>query len=301
MKKIAITTTSFGEYDNKPLKLLQTNGFEVIMNPYRRKLKKDEVIEICRGAVGIIAGTEPLDADVIERLCKLKAISRCGSGLDNVDLGAAERIGIKVFNTPDAPSVAVSELTLGLILNLLRKVNQMYISIKDGKWEKLMGNLLFGKNVGIIGFGKIGRKVAELLVPFGCKIAYTDPYVEDGIMGLKRKDILELLPWADIVSIHASNKDRLIGDKEIRMMKKGSWLINASRGGVVDEDALYQLLKQDHLAGAALDIFEQEPYAGPLRKLDNVILTPHIGSYAKEARIKMEKAAVENLIKGLGL
>ena len=316
LNKIAITTTSFGKYDKEPLNLLKENGFKIILNPYGRKLKKEEVIELCRDAVGIIAGTEILDADVLEKLTQpsvltsqtsLKVISRCGTGLDNIDLNAAKRLGVKIYNTPNALTLAVAELTVGLILNLLRKINQMDISIKHSKWEKLMGNLLSAKKVGIIGFGRIGRKVAELLIPFGCEIRYYDikeEFRDLGIEGFRDKDyemikLEELLRISDIISIHVSSKEQIIGENEIRMMKKGSWLVNVARGGVVDENALYMALKERHLAGAAVDVFEQEPYTGPLIELNNVILTPHIGSYALETRVEMERQAVENLLKGL--
>lgn len=311
MKKIAITTTTFGKYDERPLKLLEEYGLEVVLNPYGRTLKKDEVIEFCKGAIGVIAGTEILDIDTLECLTKtysqspglrpqtLKVISRCGSGLANVDLDTAKRLGIKVFNTPDAPIVAVAELTVGLILNLLRKVCWMDRNLRNEQWEKMMGNLLNKKKVGIKGFGRIGKKVAELLRPFGCEIAYADPFVDDGLLGMKRLSFDDLLGWADIITIHVSVKDRLVGEKEFQLMKKGAWLVNTSRGGVVDEKVLYEHLKNGYLAGAALDVFEEEPYAGPIKELDNVIVTPHIGSYAKEARVEMEMQTVENLIKGL--
>lgn len=313
MLKIAITTTSFGKYDKKPLEVLKNRGYEVIFNPYNRTLKGDEIIEICRNAVGIIAGTEQLDADILENLTTpiypqssvidslsyLKVISRCGTGLDNVNLAAANRLGIKVFNTPDAPTLAVAELTVGLMLNLLRKINQADSAIRNGKWEKPMGNLLTGKKVGIIGFGRIGRKVAKLLVSFGCEIRYYDIRTEDEGLRTERVELDELLKTSDIVSLHVSSKEQIISKYEISLMKKGAWLINVSRGGVVDENALYRALKEGHLAGAALDVFEQEPYIGPLPELNNVILTPHIGSYALEARIEMERQAVENLLKGL--
>ena len=147
MSKIAITTTTYGKYDKGPLKFLEQGRFEVVLNPYGRKLKKHEIIEICKDAIGIISGTEFLDADIIGRLHNLQVISRCGSGLSNVDLDAAKRFGIKVFNTPDAPTLAVSELTIGLILNLLRKVSFMHGAIKNNKWEKLMGSLLSWKTL----------------------------------------------------------------------------------------------------------------------------------------------------------
>jgi D-3-phosphoglycerate dehydrogenase len=302
MKKIAITTTSFGRYENRHLELLKENRLEVILNPHGRKLKKDEVVELCSEAAGIIAGTEILDTDVMENLPNLRVISRCGTGLDNVDLNAAKRLGIRVFNTPDAPILAVAELTVGLILNLLRKVNQMDTTIKSGKWEKLMGNLLYGKKVGIIGFGRIGQKVAELLSTFGVDLAYYDIETKSCKVNCSEKKFDEVLNWADIITLHLSppkGSSPVIGSKEIKMMKKGSWLINVSRGGMIDENALYNFLKEGYLSGAALDVFEHEPYTGTLKELNNVILTPHIGSYAKEARIEMERQSVENLLRGL--
>jgi D-3-phosphoglycerate dehydrogenase len=299
MSEIAITTTTFGEYDKEPLNILDMNGFHVKLNPYKRRLKKDEVIELCKDAIGIIAGTETLDVDIMETLTILKVISRCGTGIDNVALVDADRIGIKVYNTPDAPTSAVAELAVGFMINLLRKVSQMDKELKMGQWQKRMGNLLCEKKIGIKGFGRIGRKVAELLKPFGCEIAYADPFVEDGLMGLQRMSLKDMLCWADIVTIHVGVHEKLMGEKEFQCMKKGALLINTSRGGVVDESALYEYLKNGNLSGAALDVFEEEPYSGALKELDNVILTPHIGSYAKEARVEMERLAVENLLKGL--
>ncbi len=299
--KIAITTTSFGEYDETPLNLLKEAGFEIILNPYGRKLKKEETMELCKDVSGIVAGTETLDAEIIKKLPSLNVISRVGTGTDNVDLEAAKASGIKVFNTPESPTVAVAELTIGLMLDLLRMFSRMDRELRAGKWEKRMGNLLYGRNVGIVGFGRIGKKVAELLKPFGCEIAYTDPYVEDGLLGLKRMSLDELLGWADIISLHVAVNDNkpLLTEKELKSIKKGSWLVNASRGGIVDEDTLYEAARNGFISGAALDVFEQEPYKGRLIELDNVILTPHIGSYAKEARVDMEKQAVENLLSGL--
>lgn len=299
MGKIAITTTSFGVYDNGPLKLCKENGFDVVLNPYGRKVKSEELINLAKNALGLIAGTELIKEEVLLELTSLKAISRCGAGLDNIELDAAKRLGIKIFNTPDAPTIAVAELTIGLILDLLRKVSQMDRDMRNNQWQKRMGNLLQGKKVGIKGFGRIGKKVAELLGPFGCEIAYADPYVENRLLGLNRLSFDELLDWADIITIHVSVSEKLIGEKEFESMKKGAFIVNTSRGGVIDELALYKYLANDYLSGAALDVFEEEPYIGPLKELDNIILTPHIGSYAKEARIEMERQAVENLLRGL--
>jgi D-3-phosphoglycerate dehydrogenase / 2-oxoglutarate reductase len=308
MSKIVITTSSFGKEAGEILDLLRSRGFTVVLNPYGRALLKSEVLELCKDSVGIIAGTEKLEADTLELLARsadaansLKVISRCGTGLDSVDLVAAKRLGIAIFNTPDAPTLAVAELTVGLMLDLMRKVSLMDRAIRRGLWEKKMGNLLSGKTVGIIGFGRIGRKVASLLHAFDCEIMFHD--INDGatVAYARRAALPELLEQSDIISIHVSSRKQLIGHNELRMMKQGSWLINVARGGVVDEDALRDAIDRGHLAGAALDVFGAEPYTGPLKTLEQVILTPHIGSYAKEGRIAMEREAVENLLKGLGV
>ena len=308
MKKIVITTSSFAKDDATVVDRLRSLGFTVNMNPHGRSLQKHEVLELCRDACGMIAGTEKLDGDTLESLVRssappsrLQVISRCGTGLDNVDQEAAKRLGIAVFNTPDAPTLAVAELTIGLILDLMRKVSHMDRAIRNGLWQKHMGNLLGGKSVGIIGFGRIGRKVASLLHAFDCTIRYYD-ISEGAASTYARKSTLpELLETCDIISIHVSSKKQLIGHHELCIMKNGSWLVNVARGGVVDEDALREALDNGHLAGAALDVFGAEPYAGPLKSMDQVILTPHIGSYAKESRIAMEREAAENLLRGLGV
>jgi D-3-phosphoglycerate dehydrogenase len=294
--KIAITTGSFAEFDTSPVELLYKNGFKAVRNSCSRKLNKKETLLLCKNCIGIVAGTETYDSYVLTRLPRVKIISRCGTGIDNIDLDAAKRLGIKIFNTPEPPVQAVAELTVGLMLNLLRKINQMHNAVKGNNWERQMGNLLRGKKIGIIGFGRIGKKVAELLKIFDCEIAYTDPLL---VKSLKSMPLEELLAWADIISIHVSGKNRILGKQEFQAMKEGAWIINTSRGGVIDENELYKMLVGGRLSGAAIDVFAREPYSGPLKNLSNTILTPHIGSYAREARIKMENQAVKNLLKGL--
>ena len=296
MNIVAISTTSFAEHDKSPLDLLKKNGYKTELNPYGRKIKPAELVELARDAIGLIAGTEPINDDTLSKLPNLKAISRCGAGMDNVDMEAAKRFNIRVSNTPDAPTLAVAELTIGLILNLLRKVNEMDSAIRAGKWEKLTGNLLSRKKIGIMGFGKIGKKVAELLKPFECEIAYADPNIKNAVPGFKNMSKEELLRWAEIITIHASSKETILGRTEFGMLNKGVYLVNVSRGETVDESALFAALSKNDISGAAIDVFKEEPYDGPLKELSNAILTPHIGSYAKEARINMEIEAVKNLI-----
>jgi D-3-phosphoglycerate dehydrogenase len=299
-KKIAITTTSFAKFDTKPIDLLKEKGYAIVTNTYKREIKGNEIIEICKGCIGIVAGTEKYEREILTELKGLKVISRCGVGMDNVDIATANSLGMQVVNTPLGPTLAVAELTVGLILGLLRKINRMDSDIRKGKWEKLMGNLLNKKKVGILGFGRIGQKTAELLKVFGVDLAYFD--IEDkNSLNAKKMEFDDILGWADIIVLHlsASKGKVLIGIDEIAKLKKGSIFINVSRGGVAAEEPLLEALKNGQIAGAALDVFEKEPYAGPFIELDNVILTPHIGSYAKEARIEMETQAVINLLEKL--
>lgn len=299
--KVAITTTSFAKFDRNPVDQLEKEKFEIVFNQLGRKLTGDEIVNICQGCVGIVAGTEKYSADVLEKLSGLKVISRCGVGMDNVDRAACEKLGIKVVNTPYGPTLAVAELVVGLLFSMLRKIPQMDQELKTGKWKKRMGNLVTSKKVGIIGFGKIGQAVASLLLGLGLEVAYFD--VEDKSTKLKCKKMpfKKLLTWADVITLHCGGvKGKPLIDKaEFALMKDGAWLINTARGEAVCEEALIEAL--DHkLGAAALDTFTEEPYRGKLLKKENVILTPHIGSYAKEARVEMEKQAVQNLLQALG-
>jgi len=299
--KVFISTSSFAKDEDRPLDMLKESGLEVSLNPYGRKLSEDEIEGVLHDVDYLIAGTEPLTQRVLESAKRLKVISRCGTGLDNVDIKAADKLGIKVYNTPYGPTLSVAELTIGLIFDMLRRISKMDRDVRSGVWEKYTGNLLIEKKVGIIGFGKIGQKVAELLMPFGCEIVCYDIRKEDKELKIKIASSDEILRTSDIISIHVSSKEQIIGREEFKKIKIGAWIINVSRGGVIDESELYKALKKGHLSGAALDVFEQEPYAGPLKELDNVILTPHIGSYAKEGRINMEIEAVKNVLNGAGI
>ena len=299
--KVAITTSSFAKDSSEPLDMLKSRGIEYVLNPHGRALSEDEAIEVLAGCAGVAAGTEPLTERVFAALPELKVVSRCGVGMDNVDLVAAKARGIVVKNTPDGPTRAVAELTLGLAISLLREIPAMDRDIRAGIWKKRMGGLLENKKVGVIGLGRIGRATANLFQALGAQIAYSDPIVDSP--DFARKELGSLLAWADIITVHAppAKDGFLLSAERLALMRPGAWLINAARGGIVDETALAELLSRKKLAGAALDVFAQEPYTGPLTGLNNVILTPHIGSYAKEARIRMEIDTIANLLDGLGV
>lgn len=301
-KKILISPSSFGKCGDKPLELLRANSFELVVNSFGRKLSQEEIEKLGKECIGIIAGLESFDAQVLQSLPLLRCISRCGVGVDNVDLDKAKELGIRVKNTPDGPTRAVAELTVGVVLDLLRSISYRDRELRRGNWRKGMGSLLQGKNIGVLGLGNIGRSVAELMIALGAKVAASEinpdrEWCERNKVPLV--SLAELLKRSEILCVHVSYSNQnkyLINKQEIHSMAKGAYLVNLSRGGVVNEDALYKALVNGHLSGAAIDVFEDEPYAGPLVGLDNVVLTPHIGSYAKEARLKMEVQAVKNLL-----
>lgn len=304
--KVLIGPSSFGRGGEQPLDLLRQHGCQVVMNPYGRRLTADEVVNLGQGCVGIIAGLEPLTAEVIAQLPGLRCISRSGVGLDNVDLDAAHAWGIVVRNTPDAPTRAVAELTLGLIIALLRRFPLADRNLRAGVWQKETGALLLGRTVGIVGLGRIGRMVAEMLAAFGCTVCGADPHPDREWLAQHQIELLELadlLRRSDVVSLHAAlpaGSKPLIAATELALMKKSALLLNMARGPMIDEDALYEALTEESIAGAALDVFVEEPYSGRLTKLDNVILTPHIGSNTKETKLAMETQAVRNLLDALG-
>lgn len=305
MKKVLTSPSSMGQCGSEPFDLLRENGYEIVNNPFGRKLTEDEVIEIAKDCVGIVAGVEPLTARVMDALPQLKCISRVGVGMDSVDLEYAKQKGIIVCNTPEGPTRGVAELTLAMTLSLLRRIPQADAAMHQHQWKKQIGNLFLDKKIGIIGLGRIGRLVAELFRGLMNPVVGFDPYANEQWAkenGVELMSFEEVLKNADIVTLHIpGNKDKsaVIGEKELAMMKDGSFLINIARGGVVSENALCEALKSGKLAGAAVDVYTKEPYDGPLCDLDNVILTPHLGSYAKEGKLKMEVDACQNLIDAL--
>ena len=299
--QVLISTSSFNLDNFAQLSDLKNAGVEVKLNPFAARLTEDQVIELLgTDTIGLIAGLEPLTKNVLQVAKSLKVIARVGTGLDSVDLAAAKQLGIIVLNTPDAPTKAVAEFTLAHILGLLRNVSQADRQIRSGVWKGLMGSLLETKTVGIVGFGRIGKRVATLLSAFGATVIISDAQVEQS--NYPNVDLDELCIKSDILSLHLPYNEsthHIINEKNLNLMKKGSYIVNISRGGLVDETALLVALKSGHLAGAALDCFEQEPYEGELRNLETVQITAHMGSYARETRDLMEQEASRLLVDAL--
>lgn len=289
-------------------KRLREAGFEVEEKP---GITNEELKKIINHYdVLIVRGRTKVTKDLIENATNLKLIGRVGVGLDNIDVEAAEKRGIKVINTPQMSTIAVAELTMSLILNLLRKTYYAIESMKKGLWEKksLYGNELFGKTLGIIGFGRIGKAVAERARAFGMKVIAYDISLDQesleriGVIGVSSLE--ELLKSSDIISLHVPlTKDtkHMINSSTIALMRTGAYIINTSRGEIINTKDLLEALKSGKLAGAALDVFENEPPKEPWEKeliqLPNVITTPHIGAQTYEAQIEGAKIMAESIIK----
>ncbi len=299
---VLTTTSSFTRDSLEVIKPLLSIGINLTYNPYERTLSQSELNDLLEKyhPVGLLAGTEKIDRAILE-MSKgyLSVISRVGAGWDNIDRDAAKELGIRVYRTDGVLNDAVAELTLGLILSALRYICLQDQLVKHGQWQKKMGSLLKDKTIGIVGFGAIGRRVGELAIAFGCNVIFNDA-VQINVDWADSVTLSELLERAHIITIHASGKTKIIDHEKLaRLGNKGVVIVNTARGNLIDEEALYQGLMDGRIGYACLDVFDKEPYDGPLCKLDNVILTPHIGSYAREARQQMESVAVAHLLDGL--
>lgn len=305
MKKILITTSSFDLSNFPEYDTLVKAGYEVQLNPHKKKMSEEQISDLMDDkVVAMIAGTEPLTEAVMQKAPELKLIVRCGIGMDNVDHLAAEKLGIKVYNTPDAPTRSVAELTLGHILSLLRRVAESDRMIREGKWQSLMGSLLYGQTVGVIGFGRIGKMVSQLLIAFGAKVLVYDVFQQRGFDGVEIVSKEKIFAESDVITLHlpyTKESHHLIDENALAQMKPGVLIVNVSRGGLVDDEALYAAIINNRIAGAALDCFEREPYKGPLVNCEKVQLTSHMGSYASQSRVKQEQDSSEVLMRELRL
>ena len=290
--------------DIEGVRKLKDEGFEVVTKP---SISKDELEKIIPEYDALVVRSRTkVSRDIIERGKRLKAIARAGAGLDNIDLEAAEKRSITVLNTPEALADSVAELTIGLILALARRISLADCSMKDGKWLKveLRGLLLKGKTLGLIGLGNVGTRVARIAGEIGMKILITKrmPPSAELLRALDAElvPLEELLRRSDIVSVHVpltQETDRMIGAREVSLMKDGGLLVNTSRGRIVDEDALLEALKSGKLGGAGLDVYECEPPKNlELVRLPNVLCTPHIGAQTHEAQKAASVMIAEKLI-----
>jgi len=300
--KILVALQSFGQHSDIPLKLLKNSGAEVIFNDLKHRLTREEIIKLGNACDGIIAGVEPYDKPVLDKLEKIKCLSRCGVGIDNIDCKIAEERKIKILNTPNVVVQPVAEMVIAMAFDLLRLLTLNTNNMRSGKWEKKAGHLLQGRKVGIVGLGRIGKRVAELFKALGAIVYGFDIYPDQNWLTTASIELLpieELFKIVDIVSFHVSisnDNPFIMNKKYLDLMKPGSLLINTSRGSVIDEADLFSALKSNHLAGAGLDVFSKEPYDGELTTLQHVVITPHVSTLTQESRAQMEIEATENII-----
>jgi D-3-phosphoglycerate dehydrogenase len=301
---VFVTLSTFAEYDAMPLRLLQDSGLSFTVNASGKRMTSAQVVAQAALCRGLVAGVEPYTAEVLDQLPRLACISRVGVGLDSIDLETCRRRGIAVCNTPHEPTQAVAELAVAMMLGLLRRLGPLTGKTRARTWQRLPGNLLSGKTVGIVGLGRIGRRVVEMLRVFNVDLIASDP-VDPGAWaqthGVRMVDLETLLERADIVSLHASaaQPPLRLGPAELAKIRPGGWLINLARGAMLDDIALAEAIRTGRIAGAGLDVFPEEPYQGPLCDLENVILTPHQATLTYETRVGMETQAVRNLLQVL--
>lgn len=306
MPKVFISTVPFGDNDATPIRLLESAGIEYLINPIGRKLTENELAEMIEDFDILIAGTEPITKFVMERAKKLKHISRVGIGLDNVDLTFAQKNAIRVSYTPDAPTEAVSDLTIGLMLDLLRDIHISNSQMHQRKWHRFFGRRLSEVTIGLIGLGRIGSSVLRKLQGFGVNEILVNDIKPDLYLSKKFNirwvEKEEIYRNADVISLHLPlnpNTRNLISKKELSFFKSDAVLINTARGGIVNELDLYEVIKGGKLGGAAVDVFELEPYVGPLQELERCILTAHLGSMSVDCRTRMEIESTEEAIRFL--
>jgi D-3-phosphoglycerate dehydrogenase / 2-oxoglutarate reductase len=306
MPKALITTVPFADKNRLPIELLEGAGIEYLINPIGRKLQESELADMVGEFDVLIAGTEPITARVMDSARRLKLISRVGIGLDSVDLLAARERGIAVSYTPDAPAPAVAELTLGLMLSLLRSVHVANLQMHNGVWRRHFGRRIAEVTVGIIGAGRIGTRVLRRIAAFGTPRVLVNDIKPD----LKLVPELKL-EWvgkediyrnADLISLHiplTAQTKNMIRREQLLQMKSDALIINASRGGIINEKDLAEVLMSGHLGGAAIDVFDHEPYTGELARIERCLLTAHMGSMSIDCRTRMEIEATEEAVRFL--
>ena len=302
--KVLVTPTSYGSQDGTLKTDLESAVGEVVYNTTGKPLSSSQLQELLPGVDGMIAGLDEIDAAALNCADNLKVVARYGVGYNNVDLDLTAEKGVVVTNTPGANASAVAELTVALILNLLRPVMSAAAETKSGKWPRFKGISLDGKTVGLIGLGAIGKETAKRLAGFGCRIMAYDIYPDEKFAaeyGIQLSILDEILPVADVISLHLPGTPetrQIVNDAFLEKVKTGAWLVNTARGDLVDEDALLKALQEGRLSGAALDVYSQEPpdSENPLLKLDQVIATPHMGAHADAATNAMGRIALDECL-----
>lgn len=302
--KVLVTPTSYGASDPALRTQLENEVGEVVYNTSGKPLASSQLVKMLKGVDGFIAGLDNIDRAALDAADKLKVIARYGVGVDAVDLAAASEKNIIITNTPGANSGSVAELTIGLMISLLRNIPGAVNATKSGEWTRMRGVSIEDKIVGLIGFGAIGKQVAQKLKGFNCRVVAFDPVADATIAADLEVDLLpmeEVAQIADLLSLHCPVTDdtrNLVNSSFLKRMKPGSYLINTARGELINENDLYDAIQSGTLHGAALDVFsKQPPDAGnPLLGLPQVLATPHMGSHTDGATNAMGWRALNDCL-----
>ena len=299
---IVFTALAMCGRPNEATRTLEATGHKVIIHPDITPPTVEQLREYLQEATGVLAGSEPFTREVLEAAPKLRVISRMGVGFDAIDLEAAADLGIVVAYVPSAMVDAVADLAMGLLLGIARRIPELDHAMKDDRWQREIGADVTGRTFGIIGTGRIGMAVGRRAKGFRMRLIGHDPFPNPLFIEELGGDYLpldELLATADFVTLHVpatAETRKLMGAEQFRQMKRSAFLINTARGALVDEAALYQALQAGELAGAALDVFAQEPPdPQPLWRLPNVIAIPHVAAFTPITVDRMGRAAFENL------
>jgi len=306
-KKVLITSRSLVREVAEAMQLLKDSGLELVVSIRDVPWRENDLLTMVADVEGTIAGLDLYTARVIEAAPKLKVIARNGIGVDTVDVEAASRKGVYVTNAGSAPAASVADLTMGMIINLARHIVAALSDTRQGNWKRRVGHQLAGQTLGVVGTGNIGRQVVSRAQSFGMEVIAFDVFRNEEWAQAASVDYLmleELLRTADYVTLHVplvKGTRGLIGREHLALMKPSAYLINTARGGIVDEKALYDVICEGGIAGAALDVLEQEPPTdSPLLGLPNVLVTPHLGSATKESTAAACMIAARNVVAVLG-
>ncbi|MCS7173800.1 MAG: phosphoglycerate dehydrogenase [Armatimonadetes bacterium] len=302
--RVLVTSRSFLEAAPEAARRLEEAGVELLRAPADRPLEEEEMAGLLGEVDGIVAGVDRIGRRALQKGApRLRVIARVGVGVDTIDLQAATELGVVVTNTPGANAEAVAELAFGLMIVLARGILSADRGVREGRWVRPFGVELFGKCLGVVGFGHIGQAVARRGVGFGMEVVASDPLVDPEVartLGVALVPFPEVVARADFLTLHVPllpETQYLVGEAELRRMKPTAYLINTSRGGVVDEAALTRALQEGWIAGAACDVFEEEPpVRSPLLQAPNVVLTPHVGGHTREAAARAARQATEQVL-----
>jgi D-3-phosphoglycerate dehydrogenase len=309
MTRVLITCPYLQETIDRYRPLFAARRIEIALPPVEQRMRAGGLLNIIGEFDGIIAGDDELTAAVLERAVRLRVISRWGVGIDAIDLAAAAHRGIQVFNTPGVFADEVADIAMGYLILLARRLHVIDRLVRAGEWAKIRGVSLAGKTLGIIGVGSIGRALARRAAAAGITLLGTDivppPPEVLPATGLRLVALDELLRESDFVSLNCvltPATRHLLGRAQFGMLKRGAYIVNTSRGALIDEEALVRALREGRIAGAALDVFEEEPLSpdSPLRAFEQCILGSHNSSNTHEAVLRTNELAIENLLKGLG-